>query len=68
VIEARSLISWNVAPDKHPYTDGKIVKKKVYEVVSVLYTKKGLILLRLNTNSSFASRYGGAYVSYQCRF
>jgi hypothetical protein len=40
VTEASSLISWNVAADKHPYTDGEIVKKKVYEVVSVLYIKK----------------------------
>jgi hypothetical protein len=49
VTEASSLISRNAAGAKCPHTDGDIVKKNIYEVISVLYSKSA-ILQRLNWN------------------
>jgi hypothetical protein len=57
--ETSFIASWNVAGAKRPYTDGGIVKKNIDEVISILDPNSS-VLQRLDTNSSFASRYGKA--------
>jgi hypothetical protein len=45
--ETSFIVSWNVTGAKRQCTDGDIVKKNIYEVISVLYSKSA-ILQRLN--------------------